>query len=137
MGRTTDRMLYFVMVDFGDDGHAFVETDTARNSLRQVIVDIATGEIKRPIQILECNPAERICNDVTQDVAREVHARLSDGGDGCPDRLRDFIDTNLIAGAADYLDRAAGVFDFASAEADGRRKRLVTDLASRIRQAAE
>jgi hypothetical protein len=137
MALVTDRMLYFVLADFGKDGHAFVETDIARNSLRQVIVDIATGDIKRPVQILECNPAERICNDVTQDVAREVHARLSDGGDGCPDHLRDFIDINLIAGAADYLDRAAGVFDAAGAEADSRRKRLVTELATRIRQAAE
>ena len=137
MGLVTDRMLYFVLADFGDDGHAFVETDIARNSLRQVIVDIAKGEIKRPVYILECNPAERICNDVTQDVAREVHARLSDSGDGCPDHLRDFIDTNLIAGAADYLDRGAGIFDSAGADADHRRKRLVTELATRIRQAAE
>ena len=105
MLRIKDRMFYFVMADFGDAGHAFVETDIARNSLRQVIVDIAKGEIGRPVQILECNPAERICNDVTQDVAREVYARLSDGGDGCPDRLRDFIDDNLNAGDADRLDR--------------------------------
>jgi hypothetical protein len=136
MDRITDRMLYFVLADYGNRGHAFVETDIARNSLRQVIVEIANGEIGRPVRILECNAAERICNDVTQDVAREVHARLSDGGDGCPDRLRDFIDDNLIAGAADHLDRAAGVVDSAGAEAD-RRKRLVTELAGRIRQAVE
>jgi hypothetical protein len=129
-------MLYFVLADYGDRGHAFVETDIARNSLRQVIVDIATGEIRRPVQILECNPAEGICRDVTCDIAREVHARLSDRGDGCPDRLRDFIDDNLIAGAADHLDRAAGVFDSAGADAD-RRKRLVTELATRIREVAE
>src|SRR5215831_6162053 len=122
MDRATDRMLYFVLADFGSAGHAFIETDIARNSLRQVIVDIATGEIKSPIQILECNPVERICNDVTQDIAREVHARLSDGGARCPEHLRDFIDINLSAGAADRLDRAAGVFDFAGAEADRARK---------------
>ena len=136
MLRIKDRMLYFVMADFGHTGHAFVETDIARNSLRQVIVDIATGEIRRPVQIIECNPGERICNDVTRDVAREVYSRLSDSGDGCPDRLRDFIDDNLNAGDADRLDMAAGVFDSAGAEAD-RRKRLVTQLATRIRQAAE
>jgi hypothetical protein len=136
MGRITDRMLYFVMADYGDAGHAFVETDIARNSLRQVIVDIAKGDIARPIQVLECNPVEGTCRDVTEHVACEVHARLSDSGDGCPDRLRDFIDNNLNAGDADRLDRAAGVFDFAGAEAD-RRKRIVTELATRIRQAAE
>jgi hypothetical protein len=135
-GPVADRMLYFVLADFGEAGHAFVETDIASNSLRQVIVDIAKGEISRPVQILECNPAERICNDVTEHVAREVYSRLSDSGDGCPDRLRDFIDDNLNAGDADRLDMAAGVFDSAGAEAD-RRKRFVTELATRIRQAAE
>jgi hypothetical protein len=136
MGRITDRTLYFVLADFGDAGHAFIETDIARNSLRQVIVDIATGEIKRPVQILECNPVEGICRYITEDVALEVYSRLSDSGAGCPAHLRDFIDENLNAGDADRLDMAAGLFDFAGAEAD-RRKRLVTELATRIRQAAE
>jgi hypothetical protein len=137
MGRTTDRMFYFVMADFGDAGHAFVETDIARNSLRQVIVDIATAQIKRPIQILECNPVEHVCNDITPDVAKEVFSRLSDSQAGCPDHLRDFIDDNLNAGDAARLDAAAGLFDFDGADADHRRKRLVTELATRILQAAE
>jgi len=138
MGRTSDRMFYFVLADYGDRGLAFIEADVGRNSLRRVIVDIATGEIAAPpLQILECNPVEHVCNDITTDVAREVHARLADGGEGCPDRLRDFLDNNLIAGAADYLDRAAGTFDAAAASADDRHKRLVTDLATRVRQAAE
>ena len=34
MGLVTDRMLYFVLADYGHRGHAFVETDIARNSLR-------------------------------------------------------------------------------------------------------
>jgi hypothetical protein len=118
MGLVTDRMLYFVLADFGDDGHAFVETDIARNSLRQVIVDIATGEIKRPVQVLECNPVENICRDATADVAHEVYARLSDSGSGCPDHLRNFIDENLNTGDADRLDMAAGLFDFDGAAAD-------------------
>lgn len=119
MGLVTDRMLYFVLADYGHRGHhAFPETDIARNSLRQVIVDIATGEISRPIQILECNAAENTCRDVTSDIAHEVHARLSDGASGCPDHLRDFIDDNLNAGDADRLDMAAGLFDFNGAAAD-------------------
>lgn len=113
-----DRMFYFVLADFGASGHAFVETDIARNSLRQVIVDIATGEIRRPVQILECNPAEGICNDITESIAKEVHARLVDSGAGCPPHLRDFIDDNLDAGDADRLDVAAGLFDFDGAAAD-------------------
>jgi hypothetical protein len=132
MNGTTDRMLYFVLADYGDAGHAFVETDIARNSLRQVIVDIATGDIRRPIQVLECNPAEGplgTCRDITSDVAEEVFSRLSDSGEGCPDRLRDFIDENLSAGDADRLDRAAGISDTAGAAADSRRKRLATELA--------
>jgi hypothetical protein len=137
MGLITDRMLYFVLADYGDRGHAFVETDIARNSLRQVIVDIAKGEIGRPVQILECNPAERICNDVTESIAKEVHARLADSGAGCPPHLRDFIDENLNAGDADRLDVAAGLFDSVGADADHRRKRFATELPTRIRQTAE
>ena len=49
MGQITDRMLYFVLADYGDAGHAFVETDIARNSLRQVIVDILSQPIDREI----------------------------------------------------------------------------------------
>jgi hypothetical protein len=137
MGLVTDRMLYFVLANYGDAGHAFVEADIARNSLRQIIVDIATGQIARPVQILECNPAERICNDVTESIAKEVHARLADSGAGCPPHLRDFIDNNLHAGDADHLDVTAGLFDLGSAEADHRRKRLVTEPATSVRQAAE
>ena len=117
MKLVTDRMLYFVLAH-SQAGHAFVETDIARNSLRQVIVDIANGEISRPVQILECNAAENTCRDVTSDIAQEVRARLSDGGSGCPDHLRDFIDDNLNAGDADRLDMAAGLFDFDGAAAD-------------------
>jgi hypothetical protein len=108
-----------------------------RRFMARIIVDIATGQISRPIQVLECNPAERICNDISEYIAREVCARLTDSGAGCPPHLRDFIDNNLHAGDADRLDMAAGLFDFDSAEADHGPKRLVTELAARICQAAE
>jgi hypothetical protein len=70
---------------------------------------------------------------VTSDIAHEVYARLSDSGSGCPAHLRDFIDDNLNAGDADRLDKAAGLFDFDGADADRKRKRIVS---TRILQAA-
>ena len=41
--------LYFVEADFGRHGRAFVETDRDRNSRRQVIADIAQGQLENVV----------------------------------------------------------------------------------------
>jgi hypothetical protein len=119
-----DQMLYFVKADFGRLGKAFVETDPDRNSRLQVVADIFTGEIRSALQVLECNPVEGTCRDVTEDIARDVYAHVHDRGEQCPAHLRDFIDLTLGAGAADHLDIATGNFN-------------VGRTADRIRAAAE
>lgn len=105
-----DQTLYFVQCDYGRIGKAFVETDPDKNSRLQVIADIFTGQIERPVQILECNPVEGTCRDVTEDIARDLSAHIQDAGEACPARLRDFLDLCLGAGAADRLDISTGNF---------------------------
>jgi hypothetical protein len=58
-----DTFHYFVQCDFGD-GLAWLERDdTSRYALLR---DLRSGEIKDVTAILECNPVENVCNDVTE-----------------------------------------------------------------------
>jgi hypothetical protein len=121
---TRDQTLYFIKSDFGRLGQAFVETDPDHNSRLQVIADLYSGEVKNPLQILECNPVEKICNDISLDIAHDLYAHIHDSGEPCPAHLRDFLDLCLGASAADHLDIATGNFS-------------VDRASARIRQAAE
>ena len=112
---SSDQMLYFVKADFGRLGQAFVETDPDRNSRLQVVADIFTGEITNPLQILECNPVEGTCRDVTEDIARDIYAHVHDRGEPCPAHLRDWFDLVLGVSSADHLDIATGNFNVARA----------------------
>ena len=103
--------LYFVECDFGRIGRAFIECDRDRSSAAQVVADIAAGEIERPLTVLEVIEAEKSCRDVTEDIARDVHALLSRQGHGCPPRLRDFIDAHMGLSEADRLDAGAGLLE--------------------------
>lgn len=67
-----DRMIYFVQVDFGKLGPAWVERSPADMDRKTTIADIASGQFSEIVQILECNPAEHICSDVTEELLREA-----------------------------------------------------------------
>jgi hypothetical protein len=60
-----DQMLYFVQCDFGRRGLAWVERSDC--SRKATIRDIRSGELEDVICVLECNPVETICRDVTED----------------------------------------------------------------------
>lgn len=119
-----DQTLYFVRADFGKLGTAFVETDPSKNSRLQVVADIFSGEIERPIEIIEVSPELGICRDITRDIARDIHAHIQDCGEPCPSRLRDWMDILLGVGSSDQLDISTGNFS-------------VERAARRIRAAAE
>lgn len=110
--------LYFVECDFGKSGRAFVETDPEKNSRANVIDDIVDGQVEDVLRVLQVIPEEGTCRDVTEDIARDVYARLDETGSGCPAHLRDWIDHWVEIGAADRLDIAAGLYDFAATRAD-------------------
>jgi len=103
--------LYFVEADFGRHGLAFVETDRDKNSRRQVIEDIAQGQIENVIQVLEIVEDEGSCRDVTEDIAGEVRDFLSSENNGVRGALRDWIDQWCGPSTADQLNAAAGLHD--------------------------
>ena len=103
--------LYFVEADFGRHGRAFVETDRDKNSRRQVIEDIAQGQIENVIQVLEIVEDEGSCRDVTEDIACDVRDLVCKESNGVRGALRDWIDHWCGPSTADQLSAAAGLHD--------------------------
>lgn len=100
-------MLYFVEADYGKLGTAFVETDRTTNSRVSVVRGIVSGEWSA-VRVLEVSEDEGTCRDVTEDMAREVLELLDSEYEKVPDFLRNFIDDQIFAGAADKHDASCG-----------------------------
>lgn len=85
--------LYFVEVDYGKIGMAFVETDRNENSRASLINDIASGQYDRGriIKVLEIFEDEGTCRDVTEDIQIAVRQHLYEHSDHIPESLRDWI----------------------------------------------
>jgi hypothetical protein len=71
---SNDRMIYFVLSDFGRHGLEWVARDPANMTRRETIIDIQSGELRDVIQVLECNPCEHICTDCTAEIMAEAAA---------------------------------------------------------------
>lgn len=67
-----NQTLYFVECDFGRLGRSFVEIDRDRNSRQSVIDDIASGKYRDVLTVLEMNPVEGRCRDVTDEIFGEI-----------------------------------------------------------------
>jgi len=61
-----DRSIFFVLCQFRS-GLEWVARDPANMSRKETLIDIRSGELPTVLQVLECNPVERICSDVTDD----------------------------------------------------------------------
>src|ERR1044071_8009060 len=85
--------LYFVEVDYGRIGTAFVETDRNTNTRASIVRDIVDGQYDRGeiIKILEVREDEGTCRDVTEDIANEVTQEIYRRGDHFPVYLEDFL----------------------------------------------
>lgn len=66
-----DAMTYFVLCRY-KSGLAWAERDPANMSRRDTIADIMTGDLENIVTILECNPVEHVCSDVTEDILSEA-----------------------------------------------------------------
>jgi hypothetical protein len=90
--QTDDREIYLVLNDYGDRlGRAWAEVpedDTGRES---VIRDLMTGQYSGPVRIVAFNTAERWSRDVSEEIAEEVSARLTQRDEDTPVALEDFI----------------------------------------------
>jgi hypothetical protein len=67
MSLNLDRTFYSVICDLGKCLYT-PETDLADMSLGQIIRNIQAGQLEDVRAVLEFNPAEGWCNDVTDDV---------------------------------------------------------------------
>lgn len=86
-----DTMIYFVQINFGKRiGTAFVERDTADMDRKTTIQDIRDGQWRGDVvKVLECNPVENICNDVTDEILAAAFApSLVCVGDHQPELVR-------------------------------------------------
>jgi hypothetical protein len=96
--------LYFVEVEFPNRNRAFVETDRNTNSLASVVAGVAHGEWEKVVRVLEVREDECSCCDVTEEIALAALDLLESQSEQVPSFLRNFIDEQLFAGAADKHD---------------------------------
>jgi hypothetical protein len=71
-----DETVYLVADDFGRLGRAWREADYETIDLETVIQDLLTGH-NDPIRIVAFNTAERLSEDVFEDVAHELRRRCN------------------------------------------------------------
>jgi len=77
---TDDVTVYLVLNDFGALGRAYVETDEANASERDVIRNIGGGQYSKPIRVVAFNTAEGWSRDVTEDIAEALLERDASEG---------------------------------------------------------
>ena len=80
--------------DFGALGRAYVETDEANASERDVISNISSGQYPKPIRVVAFNTAEGWSRDVTEDIAKALLEQEASEGD-LSESARTFVEQVL------------------------------------------
>lgn len=101
-----DHMAYITIISH-PDGPYVPERDVADMDRKSTVEDIACGELEDVLQVIECNPVEGTCRDVTEDIAWEVSAIWSANGEPLSDWQQDFIEQTIGLEAAGAFPRAA------------------------------
>jgi hypothetical protein len=91
-----DQTVYLVADDVGKIGRAWREADYEATDLETVIQDLLSGQYANPIRVVAFNTAERWSEDVSEDVAAELHRR-------CDLQMRE-----LPAAISDFVERHEG-----------------------------
>lgn len=106
MTSNADRMIYLVTV--AHQGGAYMpERDVADLDRATTVKMIAQGQFEGPTQVLECNPVEGICRDVTEDMARDVMTVWANEAEPLLDWQFDFLAQHVSVQAALSFRRAA------------------------------
>lgn len=101
-----DQMIYLLVA--ADKGGAYLPERKLSDLDRATTVkDIADGQYEDLIQVIELNPVEGTCRDVTEDIAWEVSAIWSANGEPLSDWQQDFIEQTIGLEAARSFPRAA------------------------------
>lgn len=101
-----DHMAYIVLVAHRS-GEYLPEQSVSELDRATVVKDIADGQYESLTQVIEINPVEGTCRDVTEDIAWEVSALWSRDGEPLSDWQRDFIEQNIGLAAARAFPEAA------------------------------
>ena len=99
-----DHMVYFVVC--GSGGY-LPERKLSDLDRATTIRDIAKAQYEDVVQVLECNPVEGICRDVTEDIMNAVCERWADDGDEVADWQFNIIQQTRGFEAANAFARAA------------------------------
>ncbi|MGB6080273.1 MAG: hypothetical protein WBF99_12515 [Xanthobacteraceae bacterium] len=93
MASIKDRMIYVVIVAHSG-GDFLPEQNVSELGRKTVVSNIASDQYSDVVQVLECNPAEHLCNDVTAEVMREAAFSIleSKNYDDLNDWQREFVD---------------------------------------------
>lgn len=75
-----DRSFYFVLCQY-KSGLAWAEREPANMTRRETVIDIRSGELPDVVRVLECNPVEGICRDVTEDILAEVNQQMMEAAE--------------------------------------------------------
>jgi hypothetical protein len=87
-----DQTVYLVVDRFGALGVAYRETDVVRTDLETTITDLMSGQFNDPVRVVAFNTRERWAQDVSNDIALEIHSRSDIDGHDVPETLRDFVE---------------------------------------------
>ena len=102
----TDQMIYVVVA--AHSGSAYLpEQNVSELDRASVVADIASGQFEGLVQVLECNPVEHVCSDVTEDIAREVMTAWANEGEPLAPWQHEFIERHVSVQAAASFRRAA------------------------------
>ena len=85
------------------------EMNADRMTRANVLQDIVSGEYDDVDRVIEFNPAEFYCEDITEDLARDIAVQLHADGQPIPDHLRDWMHTYYGIEASNQIDRHAMV----------------------------
>ncbi len=104
--KITDQMAY-IIVCAHKDGAYLPERNVSDLDRKTLVKDIAEGQHTDMIQVLEINPVEKLCSDVTEAIAWEVCQQWAAEGEPLSDWQRDFVEQHCGMVAANAFPRAA------------------------------
>jgi hypothetical protein len=86
---------FYLVINYGQSGTAFAETDVGEADLETTINDLMSGQYGDPVRVVAFNTAEHWSEDASEDVAREILRRTDLAGHELPSSIQAFVDSHL------------------------------------------
>lgn len=101
-----DMSFYSVICELGNCFYT-PETDLADMSLHRIIEDLQAGQLEKIQAVLEFNPAEGWCNDITSAVLSAAFPEIGEDGEETAENWSDYRTERLTARLAGVTARVA------------------------------